>query len=64
MYKAIIEAHNLKELGTEPVKIAELLDPSLHVLMQGVTGWMFHLRINEEINEDQSITIHISEVKE
>ena len=60
MYKAVIEAHNLKELGTEPVLIdtIEGNSPAELLAILRLRNWDIVFKMGH------SLTIHISEAKE
>jgi len=65
MYKAIIEAHNLREIDTEPVELVKIERENLFDLTVAVCnmlGTCYYRWI--PLLQDNSINISISEVKE
>ena len=60
MYKAVICAHNLKEIDMEPKRIGELIFSDVPFLMEHITLLMCG---KWKVNQSESITIEISEVE-
>jgi hypothetical protein len=59
MYKAVIEAHNPKELGTDPISIDAMTgnSPAELLAILRLRNWDIVFKMGH------SLTIHISEVK-